>query len=116
MPNQSSYSGVNRFIMPIEFLDELAHLLIEYEIFEDDPAILSVRLCNQVAKFGEVFYRPDGTLLYGPVYEAVWLHGVPGSNDILSPRQLDNLFTYIAANKSLPNIPEERIIHATLSR
>lgn len=110
------HSGVNRFIMSTEFLDEPARLLIEYEVFENAPAILSIRLCKQVAESGEVFYRPDGTCLYGPAYEAIWLYGVPGANDLLSPKQTDSIFKYMSTNKSLPNIPEERIIHATLSR
>lgn len=109
------HSGVNRFVMPTEFFDELAYLLIEYEAFEEDVSILSVRLCRQVAKLGEVFYRPDGTPLHGPAYEAVWIHGIPGCNSILSPGQLANSLEYILTNKSLPNIPEERIIHTTLS-
>lgn len=111
MPTKS-HSSVDRFVMPTEFLDELAYLLIEYEVFEGAPAILSIRLCKEVAKSGEVFYRPDGTCLYGPAYEAVWLYGVPGANDLLSPKQIDAIFNYMSANKSLPNIPEERIIHA----
>lgn len=111
MPTKS-HSSVDRFVMPTEFLDELAHLLIEYEIVEDLPLILSIRLCKQVAKSGEVFYRPDGTCLYGPAYEAVWLYGVPGANDFLSQKQFGDIFNYLFANKSLPNIPEERIIHA----
>lgn len=111
MPTKS-HSSVDRFVMPTEFLDELAYLLIEYEVFEGIPATLSVRLCKQVAKFGEVFYRPDGTPLYGPVYEAVWIHGVPGCNNILSPRQLANILKYITTNKYLSHIPEEQIIHA----
>lgn len=110
MPIQSP--AVDRFVMPTEFLDELAHLLIEYEVFEGAPVILSIRLCKEVAKSGEVFYRPDGTCLYGPAYEAVWLYGVPGTNDLLSPKQIDAVLCYMYTNKSLPNIPEERIIHA----
>jgi len=104
--------GIDRFVMPTELLDELAHLVIEYEVFEGAPAILSIRLCKEVAKSGEVLYRPDGTNLYGPAYEAVWLYGVPGANDLLSQKQIDTIFKYMSAHKSLPNIPEERIIHA----
>lgn len=106
------HSSVNRFVMPTEFFDEPVHLLIEYEVFEGAPAILSIRLCKEVAKSGEAFYRPDGTCLYGPAYEAVWLYGVPGANDLLSPKQIDAIFKYMSIHKSLPNIPEERIIHA----
>lgn len=105
-------SSVNRFVMPTEFLDELAHLLIEYEVIERAPIILSIRLCKKVAKSGEVFYRPDGTCLYGPAYEAVWLYGVPGANNLLSGRQIDVILKYMYNNRSLPNIPEEQIIHA----
>ncbi len=114
MPTQPTIPtpSIDRFVMPTEFLDELAHMLIEYEVVEGFPIILSIRLCKEVAKSGEVFYRPDGTCLYGPAYEAVWLYGVPGANDLLSPKQFDALLIYMSTNKSLPNIPEERIIHA----
>ena len=71
--NLSPKNNTDQFVMPIEFLDEPANLLIEYEIDEEDgPIISSVRLCVEVAKFGEVFYRPNGTHVRGPVYEAVW--------------------------------------------
>jgi len=98
-----------------KFLSDEFPLLVEYERedFEPEIYLLSVRLIRKVVNGSQIYTRPDGTYRTGPVYEAAWLHGRPGVEFLLTPKQLV-LITDLA-EKALKgpylSIPEESIVY-----
>lgn len=105
---------MSNVIVYTNFINEKFPLIIEYEQEGDCILILSVRLTRRVVDGGEIYARTDGAYRIGPVYEAVWLHGHPGVDNILSPKQLVLIAKMVAKELHNPgqvSIPEESIVY-----
>jgi hypothetical protein len=102
-----------------KFLSDNFPLLVEYETeeyedtYKSEVLILSVRLIRKVVNGGQIYARPDGTRRIGPIYEAAWLHGRPGVEFLLTPRQLVQIaeLTEKAIKGPHLSVPEESIVY-----
>ena len=96
------------------FISEHFPLLIEYVPVDDTVDIISVRIIRQVVNGSEIYARANGARMLGPVYEAVWLHGQAGVDNILSGAQLVEITELVEKelkNAGQVSINEESIVY-----
>lgn len=96
------------------FISERFPLLVEYYLDGDSVEINSVRIFRKVVNGGEIYARADGTRRFGPIYEAIWLHGQEGIHNILSGKQLVIITEMVEKELHNPgqfSIPEDQIVY-----